>query len=114
LLEEIKMFFGFGNITIHNNTVHYSVRSIEGLQSIIAHLEKYPPVTAKSSDYNLFKQAFTLILDKKHLNTEGFLKILGLKVSLNLGLSDKLQDLFPNIIQIARPEFIFKEIPNPN
>lgn len=114
LLEEIKNFFGTGNIIVHENKVHFSIRSIEGLKLIIAHLESYPLVTAKLSDYNLFKQAFTLIQNKEHLNTEGLLKILGIKISLNLGLSNKLQSLFPNVIPVAKPNYIFKGIPYPN
>jgi hypothetical protein len=38
------------------------------------------------------------------------LKILGLKTFLNLGLSEKLKEAFPNIIPVNRPEYIFKGI----
>jgi LAGLIDADG endonuclease len=41
------------------------------------------------------------------------LKILGLKTFLNLGLSEKLKEAFPNIIPVNRPEYIFKGIPDP-
>jgi len=41
------------------------------------------------------------------------LKILGLKTFLNLGLSDKLMEAFPNTIPVNRPEYKFKGIPDP-
>jgi len=41
------------------------------------------------------------------------LKILGLKTFLNLGLSDKLMEAFPNIIQVNKPGYKFKGILDP-
>lgn len=41
--------------------------------------------------------------DKKHNTEEGFLKILGLRYYLNLGISEELKLLYPNIIPVDRP-----------
>jgi hypothetical protein len=70
-------------------------------------------VTAKISDFVLFKQCFDIIKTGEHLTEEGLLKILGLKTFLNLGLSEKLIEAFPNIIPVNRPDYKFKGIPNP-
>lgn len=40
---------------------------------------------------------------KEHLTLEGLKKILALKGSLNLGLSDEIKTNFPNIKTIERP-----------
>lgn len=52
--------------------------------------------------------------DKNHLTNEGFNEILSIKVPINLGLSDKLKIIFPNIIPINRPLIKFSNIPDPN
>jgi hypothetical protein len=59
------------------------------------------------------KQCFDIIKNGQHLTEEGLLKILGLKTFLNLGLSDKLIEAFPNTIPVNRPEYKFKGIPHP-
>lgn len=39
----------------------------------------------------------------EHLNKEGLKKILALKASINLGLSDQLKEAFPKVIPVLRP-----------
>ena len=41
--------------------------------------------------------------NKQHLTMEGLHKIVSLKKSLNLGLSDELNTAFSNIVVINRP-----------
>lgn len=120
ILEGIKNTLGVGRIYfINDSVVTYRVKNKKELQTIIDHFDKYPLVTAKHSDYLLFKQSFEIMKTGEHLNTagaereEGLSKILALKSSLNFGLSEKLMKAFPNIIPISRPEFIFRGIPNP-
>ena len=60
------------------------------MQVIVNHFDNYPLVTAKVSDFLLFKQCFELIKNGEHLTEEGLLKIVTLKSSLNWGISDKL------------------------
>jgi hypothetical protein len=60
-------------------------------------------ISQKWSDYILFKQAIVLIKNKEHLTKQGLKKILSLRASINLGLSDELQLVFPDIVPIAKP-----------
>jgi hypothetical protein len=83
------------------------------LQIIIDHFNKFPLVSAKRSDFLLFSECFELIKKGEHLTEKGLSKIIALKTFLNLGLSDKLKEAFPNTIPIDRPEYVFKGIPNP-
>ena len=69
----------------------------------MAHFDKYPLLSQKWSDYILFKDAISLIKSKQHLNKEGFIKVLSIKASINLGLSDELELNFPDIKPISRP-----------
>jgi hypothetical protein len=59
------------------------VESFKDLQLIINHFDKYPLITAKVSDYLLFKQCFEIIKQREHLTVKGLLKIVGIKSSLN-------------------------------
>jgi hypothetical protein len=44
-----------------------------------------------------------MIVNKEHLTKTGLIKIVALKASLNLGLSDELKKEFPNVVPIERP-----------
>lgn len=55
----VRTFFnGVGGITYHGkNTVQYRVGSIQDFTNvIIPHFDKYPLITKKRADYELFKQ----------------------------------------------------------
>lgn len=65
--------------------VHYQVTSLKNLVIIIEHFNKYPLLSDKSADFNLFKEAFNLVSSKAHLTQEGLIKLLSLKASLNRG-----------------------------
>lgn len=59
------------------------MESFKDLQIIINHFYKYMLISAKVSDYILFKQCFEMIKQGLHLTEEGLLKIVGIKSSLN-------------------------------
>lgn len=98
LLYQIKDYFWVGSITKHGNTtLQYTVKSLKNLSIIIAHFDKYPLISQKRADYELFKLAVSLLKNKKHLTKEGFKEILSIRASINLGLSDELKLAFPGI-----------------
>jgi len=81
------------------DSVQYRVASLKDLNAIIIpHFDKYPLlhlrnekqmlITQKKADFNLFKKIIDLINNKEHLTLEGLHKILAIKGSLNLGLSE--------------------------
>jgi hypothetical protein len=117
LLENLQFYLGVGKIHIHGkDSLQFRVDSPKELQVIINHFENYPLVTAKWADYILFKKALDIILLKEHLSKSGLLKLVGIKASLNLGLSSSLKEAFLNwkYLQVNRPNYIFKGIPDPN
>lgn len=105
LLEEIKNHFGVGTVRKNkDNTSVYSVINPEDLSStIFPHFDLYPLLTNKWADYQLFKEITKIVLEKNHYTEIGFLKILGLKFALNLGLSQELKYHFPNVVEVIRP-----------
>jgi len=106
LLELIQFSFDeVGSITTAGKgLIKYQVRSIKDLIVIIDHFDKYPLISQKWADYQLFNQAFEIINRKEHLNPKGIQKkIVNLKVYMNNGLPDILKAAFPNTIPVQRP-----------
>jgi hypothetical protein len=75
--------------------VSYTIRSNKDLAVIINHFDLYPLITQKHDYYLLFKQAFELIKNKKHLVDDDILNLVNIKASMNLGLSEELKIAFP-------------------
>src|SRR5262249_52783398 len=76
------------------------------------HFEKYPLITKKRSDYELFKQVVDLLNRKEHLTLDGLKKIVSLRASINNGLSPKLKEAFPDTIPVQRPIVADQDITN--
>ena len=109
LLYQLQQYLGgVGSIHLHKaslrrDIVNYSIDSIEDLNKLIIHLEKYPLLTQKAADFLLFKPAVELVNNKDHLTVEGLNQIINIKASMNLGLSDILKLEFPGYIAVDRP-----------
>ena len=117
LLRKIQLFFGVGIVSERKtkNKVVYSVQSVRDIINvIIPHFDKYPLITQKQADYLLFKQVVSLLNLKAHLNIEGIRRIVSIKASLNLGLSDALKAQFLTVLPAPRPVVIDQQIPDPN
>jgi len=115
LLEQIQSFFGVGHIHKHGSlSLLFRIESVKDLAVIRKHLEKFPLITQKRADYELFKQAFLLIEKKEHLTSDGLCKILALKASMNLGLSSGLKAAFGDITPMDRPLVKNQTIEDPN
>ena len=104
LLENIQKCLGIGKIyALRKDYIHYNINSMRDLKILIDYLECYPLITQKLADYKIFKQVYNLVLNKEHLTEEGLRKIIALKASFNLGLTEKLKLEFPDVIPVARP-----------
>jgi hypothetical protein len=103
-LENIQNCLGIGKIyALRKDSIHYSINKMSDFKVLIDHLERYPLMTQKFGDYEIFKRVYNLVLNKEHLTLEGLHKILALKASFNLGLSEKLKLAFPEVIPAPRP-----------
>lgn len=81
---------------------------------LFKHFEKFPLLTQKAADSILFKQVVDLINNKEHLTLEGINKIVNIKASMNLGLSDMLKSEFQNNNSVKRPVINSDNIDIPN
>ena len=78
---------------------------------IVPHFNKYPLFTQKRVDFLLMCQVLKILEDKRHLTLEGLREIVQLKSSMNLGLSDKLANDFPEI-QVLPRQIVSTGLPN--
>nr|AVD96821.1 double-motif LAGLIDADG homing endonuclease [Ophiostoma novo-ulmi subsp. novo-ulmi] len=79
------------------DTMELQVSTLKDIAAIIEYFDKYPLITQKYNDYLLFKEAYGLMLNKKHLTIEGLKELVALKVLNNKGLTNNLKEAFPNI-----------------
>ena len=84
------------------STIQFRVTSKKDLIVIIEHFKRYPLNSQKQTDFELFLQAFQLILRKEHLSEEGLQKIVDIKASMNRGLSYELKSAFHRLYQSKR------------
>ena len=89
------------------------VNSFRDIHIIIEHFDKYPLITQKQADFKLFKSVVNLINKGEHLTYEGLLKIINIKASSNLGLPDRLKDIFLHVVPVERPEVSDQTIKDP-
>ena len=104
VLEAIKNYLDVGKIYVTNvNSVEYRVFSIKELKVVLDHFDKFPLISQKYGDYLLFKQAYQLLVDRKHITPEGLRKIISIKASINNGLSESLKKAFYDVTSAVRP-----------
>ena len=84
-------------------SIQLQVQSIKEFQVLLDHFDKYPLITTKKADFELFKRVFILITNKEHLTPEGLRKIIAIRAAMNLGLSDKLSTAFSDVVWAERP-----------
>lgn len=122
LLKNIQKYFNnIGTISVRksknskNAIAYWSVRKFDDInQVIIPHFNEYPLLSQKKADFLLFEKIALLMNNKEHLTDEGLLKIVAIKASMNLGLSDNLLISFPEVIPYERPIINTLSIPDPN
>jgi hypothetical protein len=69
----------------------------------LAHFKKYPLVTQKAADLELFKQVVVIMARREHLTAKGLQEIVNLKASMNFELlPEKLFSEFPMSGTISR------------
>ena len=86
LLQQIQKFFDCGNIRFskRDQIYKYEVRNIDELRKkIIPHFEKFPLMTIKCNDFQIFKQICEKVAQMKHLNPQHLKEIIELAFKMN-------------------------------
>nr|YP_010390816.1 LAGLIDADG endonuclease [Fusarium brasilicum]UPX01610.1 LAGLIDADG endonuclease [Fusarium brasilicum]UPX01662.1 LAGLIDADG endonuclease [Fusarium brasilicum] len=96
LLNNIQSYFGeIGTVAVRGDRCYFIVSSLKQIiKVIIPHFDAHPLITNKLVDYRLWKSIISIMEAKRHLTVEGLNEIIRMKSSLNLGLSDEIQDAF--------------------
>jgi hypothetical protein len=92
-----------GGGALRPDGVQYRVESLKDLSVVIDHFNRYPLITKKQIDFNLFKLAIACIKNKEHLTPEGLNKLIAIKASMNKGLSKELKALFADLTPFIKP-----------
>lgn len=67
-----------------DNTLKYEVRNIQDLvQVVLPHFRKFPLLSAKQTDVEIFDAICQLVLSRKHLELSGLEQIVRLAVKMN-------------------------------
>lgn len=74
------------------------------LEVIRKHFDKYPLISKKAVDFELWKKAFNLIKNKEHLTDKGLHLIVAIRGSINRGLTDQLKASFSSITPVKKPD----------
>ena len=86
-----------------SNALQFKVSSVKDLEFLVKHFKQYPLKSSKEADFKLCLMVLELMIRKEHLTHEGFLKIIAIKASMNLGLSESLTKAFPDVVPVRRP-----------
>ena len=114
LLYSIQNFFGVGNVfgDKEDKSVKIIVSKMSDLINvIIPHFKKYPLLSAKSVDFQLWVMCINIIAKKEHLTLEGLTKIISIKSALNKGLSENLKLRFKDVKPLERLDYRISDIP---
>jgi hypothetical protein len=116
ILENIQFTLGVGKIYKQgkDSLVQFRVESIKDLLVVIEHFNKYPLITKKWVDFELFKLAVLLIKNKEHLTKEGLNKLISIRASMNKGLTGELKAGFPGTTPINKPNMETNLIRDPS
>ena len=77
------------NTSTHHSRKYWSIESsgINKLKILVNYLNKYPLMTSKLNDYQDWRTAYYLMVEKAHLTGEGKEKIVLLKSKMNKQLN---------------------------
>ena len=67
-MELIKSYFGVGYISKHgSDAIRFRIESIKDLAFFMDHFYKFPLITQKRADYELWKRIVEIMQNKEHL-----------------------------------------------
>ena len=89
VLDEIKKFLHVGSFNWKHGskTLQFTVISLKDLEAVIKHLQKYPLMIKKCSDFQLIIMVHEKMRRKEHLTLEGLRQIVAIRAAMNRGLS---------------------------
>ena len=101
LLNYISSLFGYGQVSIRNNTdmvYRYSSNSLAGLLTVRDYFISYPLKTDKRLSFDRWSIVYEMVLNKEHLTREGLDKIslIAKTININNSLNTKTGSAHPS------------------
>jgi len=113
LLERIRNTLSVGNVYYRSRdkTFIWKVSNIKDINNVILpHFYKYPLLTEKRKDFEIFKEIIYKLIGKTHLSKDGIIEIIKLKSHMNLGLSNKLKSDIPELGHCLKKEIVNEKV----
>jgi hypothetical protein len=84
LLNELQRFFQGGKVVVNHSTrKELRIRKLKELRKMIAIFERYPLMTRKSKDFEVFREILNMMDRHEHLTKKGLEKIANLCWKMN-------------------------------
>ena len=112
ILNDIKEYFGCGNVVIDNrktDTKKYQISALsEILNIIIPHFDNYPCLTSKNLNFKDWKKISLNMYEKKHLTKKGLEEIIYISSNMNKKRSfeEKYKFCFKSLINSKENKFL--------
>jgi hypothetical protein len=92
LILQIKKFFNFGNISYSKDrsSIKFTVTNFIDLGIIIKFFQKFPLLTSKRHDFNLFVTVYEIVGRKEHLTVFGLLRAIAITNNINFPVKPEL------------------------
>lgn len=111
MLLNINSYFNNTGSIVYKKSGNCYILKFSNLKNCLIvkeHFLKYPLLTSKLNDFQLWAKVLDIIVSKNHLNFSGLLEIVCLKAQFTGGLSSKLLENFPSIasLQADKLEYV--------
>ena len=88
VLQSIRNLFGYGKVSLRKgrikNTVYrYTIHSLKASKIVINYFNQFPLKTTKKHSFNIWKDVYDMIFNKKHLTLMGLNTIRSLRTNMN-------------------------------
>jgi len=88
VLDLMQSYFdcGFIRYSKRDRNRRYEVRNLKDLNKVvIPHFRKFPLLSSKIKDFEVFTQICDLMQNEQHRTRDGFINIINLAISMNIG-----------------------------
>lgn len=105
ILMALKRFFGAGSVRRNHGDRDdvdqdcLRIRKLEALQQVCDFFLKHPLKTKKNVDFRKFRRIINLMIEKRHLESEGLVEIIDIAMEMNSATRPALEEIKRELVQ---------------
>lgn len=100
VLQALKRFFGAGTVrTNHGDRDCLRIRKLDALARVCDFFLKHPLKTKKNVDFRKFRKIVRLMNQKRHLERDGLLEIIGIAMQMNSTTRPALEEIRRELVE---------------